>query len=304
MKIKDIGETGLIERISRGICLDRSVVRGVGDDAAVIKWTSEKYLLYTCDMLIEGVHFRRKEATPFQIGWKALGRNISDIAAMGGLPRYAVVSAAIDPELPVSFAQGLYEGIRALASKFGVNLVGGDTCRSKRLVMDVSLIGEVERKNLVTRNGARPGDLIMVTGTIGGAHKFKHLRFLPRVAEARTLVKKFKISSMIDISDGLAIDLWRVLQASGVGARISQDLIPVSRDASSFERAISDGEDFELLFTMRPSEARRLFALASAGLMRTPLTLIGEIMPEKYGYTLITRSGRIKKLDKKGYLHF
>ncbi len=303
MKIRDIGEMGLIRRLAKGIRLDRSVIKGVGDDTAVIALKHGSYLLYTCDMLIEDVHFRRASATPFQIGWKAMGRNISDIAAMGGVPRYALVSCAIDPGLPVSYADGIYKGMRALADTFGINLVGGDTCRSKKIALDVSLIGEVERKNLVMRCGAKPGDLILVTGAIGGSIKGKHLTFMPRLDEARSLVKKFKLSAMIDVTDGLLLDLWRILDASGVGARIHQSLIPVSDEADSFGKALSDGEDFELLFTMSAPEARRFFKTELAR-MKTPVTLIGEVTGKSDGYILVMENGKKRRLNAKGYLHF
>lgn len=302
-KIREIGEIGLIDRIAKRNRLDRSVIKGIGDDAAVIKWTRNKYLLLTCDMLIEDVHFRRGTATPFQIGWKALARNISDIAAMGGVPRYAVVSAGMNPSLPVAFFDGIYEGVRSVAKRFKVNLVGGDMARSDKLVLDVSLIGEVEKKNLILRSGANPGDVIMVTGSLGGSLEGKHLNFTPRLDEARELVRNFKISSMIDVSDGLVLDLWRMLEASSAGGRIYQSLIPVSRKAHSFDKAICDGEDFELLFTMRPQDARRLLRDCHKK-MKTAVTLIGEITDKIFGYRLITEDGKEKNLTAKGYLHF
>jgi len=303
MKIKDIGEIGLIKRISKNLRLDSSVIRGAGDDTAVIKWTKDKDLLFTCDMLVEGVHFKLDKATPSQIGWKALCRNVSDIAAMGGIPRYALVSASLRPGLPLSFADGLYKGLRSAADRFKINLVGGDMCHSEKVVIDVSLIGEVGKKDLVMRSGAKKGDLIFVTGAVGGSIKGKHLRFIPRIDEARRLVKNFRINAMIDVSDGLVLDLWRILDASGVGARIYQNTIPVSKDADSFEKAIYDGEDFELLFTMSVKEAKRFFR-AELARMKTPVTLIGEVMGKKDGYMLVTKDGKRKRLTAKGYLHF
>lgn len=303
MKIRDIGEIRLIQRLAKDIRLDRSVIRGPGDDAAVIKWTKDKYLLFTCDMLVEDVHFRLGKATPFQIGWKALARNVSDIAAMGGVPRYALVSASLKPDLPLSFIDGVHKGLRTLSNRFRINLVGGDTCRSDKVVIDVSLIGEVERNKLVTRSGAKKGDVIMVTGTIGGSGKGRHLDFIPRLNETRALVKNFKINSMIDISDGLILDLWRILAASKAGAKIYENAIPLSRDAGSFEKAIYEGEDFELLFTMSINEARRFFKTTLAK-MDTPVTLIGEIVEKRSGYILVDRNGKGKKLKPKGYVHF
>jgi thiamine-monophosphate kinase len=303
VRVSDIGEIGLIERFAKGPRPDRSVVRGIGDDTAVISWSKDKYLLFTCDMLVEDTHFRLKEATPFQIGWKALSRNISDIAAMGGVPRYALVSCAVNPAMRVSFTDGIYKGLRAAAARFGVNIVGGDTSRSKKLVMDVSLLGEVEKDCLVTRDGAREGDVIFVTGAIGGASKGRHLNFIPRLEESRRLVKGFRISSMIDVSDGLLLDLWRILKASGVGAQIYESTVPLSREADSFERGIREGEDFELLFTMSVKEARRFFKTLLPK-MKTPVTLIGEVLGRKTGLILRRRTGREKRLDAKGFTHF
>jgi len=303
MKLKDIGEIRFINRFAGKIRCDRSVVKGIGDDTAVIKWTAGKYLLYTCDMTIEDVHFRLKDASPYRIGWKALARNISDIAAMGGIPRYALVSAALDPDLPVSFADGLYKGIKDCARMFGVNIVGGDTSKSEKIALDISLIGEVEKKNLVLRSGAKPGDVILVTGSVGGSLNGKHLDFIPRVREARELVKRFKINSMIDVSDGLILDLWRILDASKAGATIFQNAVPVSKGAGSFEDAVSDGEDFELLFTMNIKEARRFFRTYLAK-MKTPVTLIGEITKRGNGYKLSCNDGKLRRLDPKGYVHF
>ena len=303
MRIRDIGEIGLIKRLAKKSRYDPSVVRGIGDDAAVIRWTRNKYLLFTCDMLVEDVHFCRGTATPFQIGWKALARNISDIAAMGGVPRYAVVSAGLKASLPIAFFDGIYRGIRSVAKRFKVNLVGGDMARSDKLILDVSLIGEVEKKNLILRSGARPGDVILVTGSLGGSLEGKHLNFMPRLDEARELVRNFKIGSMIDVSDGLVLDLWRMLEASSAGGRIYRSLIPVSRKAHSFDKAIHDGEDFELLFTMRPAQAQRLLR-ACHKKMKTAVTLIGEVTDKKYGYRLITKDGKEKSLKAKGYLHF
>ncbi len=303
MKIGDVGEIGVITRIAKGIRSDRSVVRGIGDDAAVIKWTKDKYLLYTCDMLIEDVHFKLSKATPAQIGWKALAVNISDIAAMGGVPKSALVSIGINPGLPVSFVDGLYRGIKKIARMFKVNIVGGDTNNSKKLVIDISLIGEVEKSNLVTRRGALPGDVIMITGALGGSIKGRHLEFIPRLRESRRLVKKFKINSMIDVSDGLILDLSRILKASSCGARIYESCIPVSKAAGSFSSAITDGEDFELLFTMSPNEARRFFKEELAG-FPARVSLIGEVTKGRDGFKIVTAEGSVKTLKAEGYAHF
>ena len=303
MKIKDIGEIRLIKHLAKGMRLDKSVVKGIGDDTAVIRWTKDKFLLFTCDMLIEDVHFMLAKASPFEIGWKALGRNISDIAAMGGLPRYALVSIGINGGLPVSFIDGIYKGIRALADRFKINIVGGDTAASSKLVMDISLIGEVERNKLVMRSGAKKGDAILLTGAIGGSIKGRHLNFMPRLKEARMLVGNFRINSMIDVSDGFLLDLRRILDSSRVGARIYQDAIPLREDADSFESAIRAGEDFELLFTMSVKEARRFFKVALAK-MDTPVRVIGQIVDRCQGYVLKDWRGRERRMRPTGHLHF
>lgn len=300
MKIKDLGEIGLIERFAKRIRLDKTVVKGIGDDTAVIKWTRGKYLLFTCDMMVEDVHFKRSGATPYEIGRKALGRNISDIAAMGGVPRYAVISIGLNPELSVSVADGISKGIIELARQYKINIVGGDTVKSSRLVIDISLVGEVEKENLVLRSGARTGDLLFVTGMIGASQKGKHLNFTPRLDEARLLVKKFKINSMIDVSDGLLLDLRRIMDESKVGARLYEKLVPISKGAGSFEKAVCEGEDFELLFTMTPKEALK----ASKMKLKTQVSLIGQIIDRKKGLRLVQKDGIEKPVEAKGFLHF
>jgi len=251
-------------------------------------------------MLIEGVHFKSRGIEACRIGHKALARNLSDIAAMGGVPKYAVVSIGLRPGLGLSFVDGISKGILSLAKKFGVNIVGGDTCRSDRLVIDISLIGEVRKKDLLLRSGAKIGDLIFVTGSIGGSRKGKHLDFIPRLDESRQLVSNFKINSMIDVSDGLLLDLWRVMDASGVGSRIYELLIPLSKGAGTFDKAIEEGEDFELLFTMSPKEAMKAAKLK----LKTPVSLIGQVIDKRERFRLVDRTGKEKLLKPKGFLHF
>jgi thiamine-monophosphate kinase len=307
MKISDIGEIALIRRLTKGLWLDRSVIKGAGDDTAVMEWTAKKYLLFTCDMLVEGVHFDRKRATPFRVGWKALGRNLSDIAAMGGLARYAVVSIALPGGLDARYADGIYRGMKELARRYRVSIVGGDVSKSDKIAIDVALIGEVEKANLVTRAGARRGDVILVTGSVGGSAGGRHLDFTPRIREARAIVTRFKVNSMIDVSDGLLLDLWRILEASRKGARIYQNMIPLSKGAGRFDQSVREGEDFELLFTMGAAEARRFFR-AYLAKMETPVTLIGEVMERRYGYRLVRPDGAVERIAAgpaaKGYLHF
>jgi thiamine-monophosphate kinase len=304
MKIKDIGEIALIDRLKKVFRLDSSVIKGIGDDTAVVRWPKGKYMLLTCDMLIEDIHFKLGKATPFEIGWKALACSISDIAAMGGVPRYGLISIALNPNLPVCFFDGLYKGLKAIADKFNVNIVGGDANKSDKLIIDIALTGEAEKNNLVTRSGAKIGDVIFVTGTLGGSIKGRHLKFMPRVRESKQLVRNFRINSMIDISDGLVLDLNRILEASGVGACIYESTIPVSKDAKSLRGALYDGEDYELLFTMNVKEARRFFNGTFTDKIKTPVTLIGEIVGKKNGFRIIDNEGRKENLNIKGYTHF
>jgi len=304
MKLKKLGEAELIERLAKNFKAGRNVVKGIGDDCAVIRISNKKYLLFTIDMLLEDVDFKLKEAAPYQIGWKSLACGLSDIASMGGVAKYAVVSLGLPGKLSVEFIDGIYRGIKALAKKFDVEIVGGDTNSSKKLVIDVAVIGFVEPNKLTLRSGAKPGDIICVTGVLGGSDKSKrHLTFVPRLNEARSLVKNFRITSMIDISDGLSTDLNHIAEESGVGACVYEKLIPLSKDAKNVSAALNEGEDFELLFTLPLREARRL-ARNGLGSNSVKITQIGEILDKKIGVTIITPDGRVKDLESRGFSHF
>ncbi|MCQ9208530.1 MAG: thiamine-phosphate kinase [Omnitrophica bacterium] len=298
MNLDKIGEFGLIERILKKIKTDRSVICGIGDDTAVISYTKDKYLLFTTDMLIEDIHFTRKEATFPQIGRKALAVNISDIAAMGGIPKYAVVSVGIPRDLCVRSADDLMRGINTLAKEYMVNIVGGDTVRSDKIILSVSLIGEVKKSDLTLRSGAKTGDLIFVSGTLGGSRKLKQFNFIPRVKEAQEIIKKFRPTAMIDLSDGLAADLQRIAQASKAGAVLFKELIPLSRGAT-VQSAFYEGEDFELLFTV-PLEAVCKFYKKD----KFPITCIGKIVEKKKGLALINKQAKSTPLRQKGFKHF
>ncbi len=280
------------------------VVRGIGDDCAVLKYTKDRYMLLTCDMIIEGTHFTKK-TIPYQIGWKAMAVNISDIASMGGIPKYALVSAGISRNKDMKFLKEIVRGMDAISRKFGVNIIGGDTNASGKTVVNVTLLGEVEKKCLITRNGAKAGDLIFVTGALGeGA--VKHLKFFPRLKEARILVKNFKINSMIDLSDGLAMDLNRVARASNVGARVYESLLPLpaslrGRPGRRAE-AIFVGEDFELLFTASIKESKKIMKRMGEK-NDLPVTLIGEVADKRLGVILVGEEGRTKQLRRKGFSH-
>lgn len=298
MRLPEASESNLVTIISRKIKTDSSVICGIGDDTAVLKYTKDRYLLYTCDMLIEGVDFTSR-ARPEQIGHKALACSLSDIAAMGGVPRYALVSLGLPKRDAQSFIDGFYDGLRKLARKFKVNVVGGDLSASQKITVDVSVIGQVHKRRLTLRKGARPGDIIFVSGSLGGSIYGKHLSFIPRIKESNYLVSHYKVNAMMDISDGLSLDLYRLCQASGVGAVIYESLIPVAGEAKSFDEALHMGEDFELLFTMPASLVRKL--IKSRG---KSFKAIGEIRDKKFGLKLITKDYQEKPLVPKGYQHF
>lgn len=305
MRISALGEDRLIRRMARGIRTDRSVLRGIGDDCAVLAGSpGGRHLLFASDMLVEGVHFRRG-ARAEGIGWKALAVNVSDVAAMGGLPRHAVISIGLPRGTGVSFVDGVYRGLRRCAARFGVNLVGGDTVRSPKIVLDVAILGEVERDRAVLRSGARPGDALMVTGRLGGAVRSgRHLSFTPRAREARALAARTRIHAMMDLSDGLWVDLPRMCRASGVHAVLEPERIPRSRGCS-LRQALADGEDFELLLAVPAGEAERL-ARWARGHLRCGLTRIGRVVrPAGEGpVTFADAGGRRRKVSFRGFEHF
>lgn len=300
MKLKDLGEFNFIDRISRAIKLSGNVVKGIGDDAAVLKYTKDKYMLFTTDMLLEGKHFHKRDKAGL-VGAKAMSCNISDIAAMGGLPKFAVISVGFPGSLDLRYADGLYKGVRKIADRFKVDLVGGDTVDSDRIVINIALIGEVEKESLTLRSAAKENDAIFVTGDIGGSIKFRHLNFTPRLEEARFLVKNFKISSMIDVSDGLLADLGHILRESGKGAAILERAIPISKDAAGFDSAVRDGEDFELIFTLPERYADRL---EDAWPFKTRLSRIGRVLNSRGGFSLVRKSGKTEKIKPAGFTHF
>ncbi len=301
-KLKDAGEFGWIESLKKKTRTAPSVKKGIGDDAAVISLNGKKVILFTTDMLLENRHFRHRECTAREIGWKAMAVNVSDIAAMGGRPTYAVISAGLPPDLPLKFAQGIYDGLNACARRFGVSIVGGDTNASKNIILSVALLGEAAGKP-VLRSGAKPGDSIFVSGTLGGSYASKkHLRFVPRVKESLYLCSHFRPTAMMDLSDGLASDIHRLTKESRVGAVLFAKSIPVSRYAAGLDAALKDGEDFELLFTLSAKNAARLVTTERRGFV--PFKKVGRILPAAEGVRLETSDGRLYPLPAAGFDHF
>lgn len=298
MLIKEIGEFGLIKRLQKSLRTDASVIKGSGDDCAVLAFDKNSYQLFTCDMIVEGVDFSKKDK-PELIARKALAISISDIASCGGIPSYALVSMGIPKDTTVEFIDKLAAGLFSLAKEYKINIVGGDLSRSRQLAIDLSLLGRVEKKNLVLREGAKEGDIIFVSGALGGSIYGKHLKFTPRIKEARYLVKNFKVNAMIDISDGLLADLGHILEEGRVGAFIYESLIPVSKEAKSFNHALCDGEDFELLFTLAQNQAVRLLQNNPFGFKP-----IGRIEAKKNGFNLVDKNWQKRAITAKGYSHF
>ncbi len=286
MNIIQIGEFRLIDMLRKQVPVSRKVIKGIGDDAAVLSFTKDKYQLLTTDMFAQDVHFTLK-MDPALIGRKALACNISDIAAMGGVPTFAVVSIGLSKTTSVKFVKELYKGMSGIANKFGVSIVGGDTIKSDKVIINIALLGEVKKSCLVTRGGAKPKDIIFVSGPLGGSLKSgRHLTFVPRVAEAQFLVNNFKPTAMMDISDGLAGDLNHILTMSKVGAELWEDEIP-RHQRVSLKQAMSDGEDFELLFTLPPNKAIQLV----------------ERCAEYYPIGIVTSNIK-QRINAQGYAHF
>ncbi len=334
MKVSELGEAGLINLIA-GIVNDtrdkeapswQQLLLGIGDDAAA--WYGDNSMqLATVDALRQGVHFALEIMSWADLGWKALAVNLSDIAAMGGLPRYALVSLALPGQTEVESVVDLYKGITEIAHQFGVAIIGGDTDRSPLIDISITVIGNTCSKyqSLLTRSAAKDGDKVAVTGCLGGAAGglemlTKHLQFdskateslrqaflrpYPRVAEGQILVDK-GVRAAIDISDGLIADLNHICHKSCVGARIEIDRVPVAAavkanfGARALELALSGGEDYELLFTASGEIIEQVKASTSC-----PITVIGEITADgENGVNLLDGHGRPVRLTKTGWEHF
>jgi thiamine-monophosphate kinase len=283
---------------------------GIGDDAAVLDLAGSPECLVTVDVLMDHVDFELKEADPRRVGRKALAVNLSDIAAMAGVPLACVVGLALPRRGGLDLAVAIYEGLVPLAEEFQVAVAGGDTNSWEGpLVASVTVIGRPTGRGPLRRRGARPGDRIMATGSFGGSILGRHFDFVPRVAEAIALHERYELHAGIDVSDGLSIDLAHVCEESGCGAEIDARAVPVADDArrlaaklgdgsTPLDHALSDGEDFELLLAVPEAEARRMLAEQPLGV---PLSDIGRFVPEP-GLWLIDDAGR-RPIAPRGYQH-
>ncbi len=298
-------EFALIDWISRTAGNRKEVVLGIGDDAAILGVSDQEWVI-TKDVLIEDVHFD-STARPHEIGYKSLAVNLSDLAAMTAIPVAAFVGIVIPKGEQQERIQGIFQGLQALADDWNVTLAGGDTNSSSGpLVISVTLIGTVEPGTAVRRDRARPGDWIFVTGPLGGSlAQGRHFRFTPRIREALLLKEAVSLHSMMDISDGIGSDLFHLLNRSQVGAKLIAAQIPVHPDVDSnqsaeqrLQQALSDGEDFELLFTVSPEDGAMLLENPPAGM--TPFH-IGEITAERE--VLLIHDDRTEPLVRSGWSH-
>lgn len=305
-----LNEFGLIERLRSLQAPAAGVPVGIGDDCAVLQPPgSALATLVTVDLIAEGAHFTIPPATPREIGRKALAVNLSDIAAMAGRPESAFVAVALPRRLGEAAALELFDGIEALAREFGVAIAGGDTnIWDGPLVVSITLFGSPTGGGPVLRRGAQPGDVLFVTGPLGGSlASGRHLRFQPRVAEAQRLHAAFDLHALIDLSDGLSRDLPHISIEQGVGAVVDAAGIPIHPDvpaqlppAERLRHALDDGEDFELLFAVAPETARRILEAPPPGLT---LMRIGEIVADPARCELRYSDGRYEPLVCRGYEH-
>lgn len=302
-------------RLLAGKAKTSHVVRGIGDDCAILKVPSAQQLLVTTDFCIEGVHFRRAWHPAESVGHRCLARGLSDIAAMGGNPVACFLSLAVPASLPVKWVNDFFRGLLQLARRFHVSLAGGDTSSASRITADVTVLGSIPAGRAILRSTARAGDKIYLSGSLGEsahvlrrlyrgdkvkpAHNSKHYYPLPRIEVGRQLRERNLASSMIDMSDGLSVDLAHLCEESSVSAIVDSNLIPVARDAN-LDFALHGGDEYELLFTARPG-LRLPDRIAGV-----PITMIGRIVPEQEQPTISIRdrSGHIRPLAPGGWQHF
>lgn len=304
-------EKEFLEWLGPRLTTNRHLRVGVGDDAAILQLSRNGDCVVTSDMLTEGVDFRLAEVDPRLIGRKSLAVNLSDLAAMACRPIAAIVALALPRQSSLELAVALYEGLLPLAEEFDLVIAGGDTnVWDFGLVVSITAIGEPSVDAPWLRSGARAGDAVLVTGDLGGSILGKHFDFQPRVREAMALNRSYKINAAADISDGLLLDLSRLASASNCGAVLNLDSIPVANTAKELaaadtnggtplEHALSDGEDFELLFTSGLAEAARL---TSDQPLDVKITSIGRMVPEK-GLWQATPSGERLPIEAKGFMH-
>jgi thiamine-monophosphate kinase len=309
-----MNELELIRRLTASLPVNASVVAGAGDDCAVLDLgVPDRFILFKTDAVVEGIHFTR-DTPPEKIGRKALARCLSDIAAMAGEATAALVTLGLPRDFDSMFVEAIYTGMNALARRHGVAIAGGETTTNpERILISIALLGAVARDKCLHRTGSKPGDALFVTGRLGGSLAGQHLDFEPRLAEARWLVDHFNIHAMIDLSDGLASDLRHLLEPSRLGAELLKSAIPISRAAKLQAKAessakppllaaLTDGEDFELLFTVASGDAVPLLDAWKKQFPDLPLTCVGKITATP-GVKLRDKDGCLP-MPAHGYVHF
>ena len=301
-------EFSIIEYIKKQLPTpQKDVVVGIGDDAAVIKKNRNEYTLATCDSLVENVHFVKKEITFSTLGQRAVAVNVSDIAAMGGIPNHMLVSFIIPKKTSSSFISDFYRGIAIACKKYGIDVVGGNISSGPVLIIDLTLLGQVKKNNLLLRSGAKVGDLVLVTGILGSDPKIP----VARLEESQILAISKKVTSMIDISDGLSSDIQHICAQSNVGVRLYAKNLPIFQTStrgvgaqkkySNWETALNKGENYELCFTTSSKNALPLKKLVEQQ-TKTPITIIGEIT--KSNRLLVLPNNTEVPLQAKGWNHF
>lgn len=310
-----INEFEMIDWIKKTFSDYKGAKVSIGDDAAVLKPSGLKGRLISTDLIIDGVDFRTNELSPQWIGRKALAINLSDMAAMGAKPKEFVISLGLTKKQDAMWLKKFYQGLLKLARTHKVTCVGGDMSGAKDFLACVTILGEVNRYDAVLRSGAKTGDYIGVTGSLGGSILKKHYAFEPRVREGIFLAKKKYATSMMDISDGFAQDLEHILKASKLRAQVDLSSIPISRTAlqmsknnknKALKKALSDGEDFELLFTVPKKKKENLELEWKKMGFKVPLVWVGKMMkgaPEVEWH----KQGQVMRnfsLNQKGYQHF
>jgi thiamine-monophosphate kinase len=295
MKLHELGEDRLLGRLLPGLPLAKAVVNGPGDDCAVVETPGRgNFFVLKTDCVVAGVHFLPM-ANALHVGWKAMMRPLSDFAATSAVPQFALITLIAPKQTKIEWVELLYRGLCRAAKRFKVSIVGGEISSTPGpVVISVSVAGFVERDRCVSRRGGKVGDDLFVTGRLGGAMKQKHLKFVPRIAESRWLTENFSIHAMMDLSDGLGADLPRLARASRVGFTIDTANLPLAR-GTKIDDAISEGEDYELLFAVSPRDRNRLERKWQKKFRKLPLTRIGRLNPQP-----AIRDPQLKG----GYVHF
>jgi thiamine-monophosphate kinase len=299
MKLRRVGEDRLLAELLPSLPLGKEVVAGAGDDCAVVPPPrGGQLLLLKTDCVVEKIHFE-SSTDPVSIGWKAMMRPLSDFAAMSGIPQFALITLIVPAARSTRWVNKLYRGLQRAAARFDVSIVGGETSATRGpAAISVSVTGFVEKDRWVSRRGGKAGDDLFVTGQLGGSIHGKHLRFIPRIDESRWLTKNFPVHALMDLSDGLGADLPRLARASKLGYKIDPGSLPLSAGAE-MANAVSDGEDYELLFAISPRHRKRLQKSWRKKFPKLLLTRIGNLTSND------ATPGRSKhQTFLAGYVHF